>query len=411
MDEQQQQCTICMAPLLEDAPGALTCGHVFHIECITKWIARKVADNALPKCPSCNTQVSVSGGIISDIAPVTFPTSLNEAWGGRGSLDEIVIDGEEEEDDTQEIESPESLPQVAPVIFEPADEAEVQRLTEEYEVRQQEISAQLEVEKSGMKEDRATRKDQVATRMQLREKSRLLSEHALPDIEGRIAQMHSDCQAVQDRIDASARQLAKGLPFPAPKEGDADVEQERMKAGSQSEAMQRLRHFHEGIIAATQQERQCKITLKENYRRVEEQKSALKEMDDEKEVLMTRLKRQREQREFPSKSLRSLRSSQSDESFQNSQNLTPPNHHKLSQAKIGSQQVKGRPRPVLAPISQSSETAVGAGFVVADASSAGSAQQLEQKQQKHQQEEDAALFGASTPVKARSKTLLGGRRK
>ncbi|CAO3614971.1 unnamed protein product [Cunninghamella blakesleeana] len=44
------ECSICIDPLQQEPMAALTCGHVFHKDCVTKWFSQPQQN----KCPLCN---------------------------------------------------------------------------------------------------------------------------------------------------------------------------------------------------------------------------------------------------------------------------------------------------------------------------------------------------------------------
>ncbi len=87
--EDGQDCPICLSVIAVDSVASrLSCGHVFHNECITQWIGKS------PTCPLCRTRTcsSCNGGwttlSVTDIVP-----TMEARWAASNLLNRPQSDG------------------------------------------------------------------------------------------------------------------------------------------------------------------------------------------------------------------------------------------------------------------------------------------------------------------------------
>ena len=62
-------CTICYSELIEDLV-VLTCGHVYHAECLTEWRMQGFDDPRTSTCPDCRILIDILG-----VHPVYLPAN------------------------------------------------------------------------------------------------------------------------------------------------------------------------------------------------------------------------------------------------------------------------------------------------------------------------------------------------
>lgn len=54
LEDQNNECVICLEDIKEDTSRTLTCGHIFHSDCIDSW------NNVQVNCPICRTITSIT---------------------------------------------------------------------------------------------------------------------------------------------------------------------------------------------------------------------------------------------------------------------------------------------------------------------------------------------------------------
>ena len=55
--DEEDECHICLASLEEELEVLEGCGHIFHVSCISSWVARKESEKICASCPKCRAAI------------------------------------------------------------------------------------------------------------------------------------------------------------------------------------------------------------------------------------------------------------------------------------------------------------------------------------------------------------------
>ena len=55
--DEEDECHICLASLDEELEVLEGCGHIFHVSCISSWVARKESEKISASCPKCRAAI------------------------------------------------------------------------------------------------------------------------------------------------------------------------------------------------------------------------------------------------------------------------------------------------------------------------------------------------------------------
>ena len=55
--DEEDECHICLASLDDELQVLEGCGHIFHVSCISSWVARKESEKISASCPKCRAAI------------------------------------------------------------------------------------------------------------------------------------------------------------------------------------------------------------------------------------------------------------------------------------------------------------------------------------------------------------------
>lgn len=232
--EEQATCSICLNPLLNDAVGALRCGHVFHQECIEKWI---IAADARAKCALCNKETQSLH--VRRLEFLLSPVPLRSP----AEIDRLQIATAEERE--HELLSLRSELEAAEAAVQEAH-TEIADLQEDVQTSKQ-IRGQLE---------QLSRDDEDETEI----------------LEAELAQTSANCAKLLVSIDSQNDMLKRYFPVRRACENDQDLHEERRKLIRPTE---RAGQLHVALVSAIAQEAETCNSTRERITAAEDAENKL----------------------------------------------------------------------------------------------------------------------------------------
>eukprot|EP00746_Dinoflagellata_sp_MGD_P144797 gnl/MRDRNA2_/MRDRNA2_77493_c0_seq1.p1 gnl/MRDRNA2_/MRDRNA2_77493_c0~~gnl/MRDRNA2_/MRDRNA2_77493_c0_seq1.p1 ORF type:complete len:702 (-),score=125.96 gnl/MRDRNA2_/MRDRNA2_77493_c0_seq1:80-2185(-) len=246
-DKEQEQdrvddhCVICLEPLLDKTAGALTsCGHVYHVECLTQCIRKNK-----PECPACKRMVPLtpmckkSSQPILAISPLAFKVCKDD----HGST---MMVGRFEKKRSERMQT--------------------LRDKEQSEQQEKELQFQVQVEHDSVERVKSEHSDVYNRIESVAEEHRCLT-LALDHLQAELDEVHGDCVALTDQIDNDAKRLRKGL-IADPMLSDPDVCREKA-LGCSSARMQQL---HDALTQAAREYHLSRSQVKQRLQDLAQQK-------------------------------------------------------------------------------------------------------------------------------------------
>lgn len=257
LDEDGAICLICHEKLLgadEGVPGALRCGHVYHVSCVVSWL---VSNPTGGECPQCKKKCHPD-----DVRKLDFEQAIIE----MPSAAEV-----------QQIQS--------------ATEAERNKIREE--INQAIVDVDASIVEAG------TQKAEVDRDAAQCKKSVKDDREQYHKLEGEVSDLQSDLTRETERnaelqanFDAQTKKLQRRLPIARPREEDADLRDERRALRSLRPG-DRARQLHDALVAAIRQEALSSASFQEHERTLQEALAAA----DELRRLEAKLKREYSERQ------------------------------------------------------------------------------------------------------------------
>lgn len=222
--DEQTSCSICLTPLISEPVSALRCGHVFHQECIAKWIS---AADCKAKCALCNKATHSHHVRNLEFLLVPVPArSPEEIARWENATDE------EREKELSSLCSEQE-----------ADEA-----------AEQEAHAELAKLQAYVQSCKESRHAMELDGCDDEEMSTVLQEEG--------AQVSEKCINLRVSIDKQIDSLKRAFPVTKPREADQDLREERRKMRIILPKL-RAAQLHEALVATIAQEAESDIAARE----------------------------------------------------------------------------------------------------------------------------------------------------
>jgi len=257
------ECTFCLGPLLTEPVGAIRCGHVFHRDCIAKWIS---SQEGKAKCPQCNKPAKSDHVRTLDFMLTQMPAR-----------------------------SPQEIARL-----EIASQEERERLREELTSEREAAEAAEEEAHAEMKEVQASILSSKRTREYLEQEHRRHEAEA-NELKVELERTSEGCAELRTSIDVETQKLQRFFPVQKARPDDPDLRDERRRL-RMSRPADRARQLHEALLSAISQDGESKELARERAANVEEVESELKQLKRQESMLRRELSDLRDQAEMRSSS-------------------------------------------------------------------------------------------------------------